>query len=420
MSLEAKIRAILDESDGGMAERKKISDKANAEGNEGSDNDGAEDENQKGNNKKADKDAIGKKGDNQPVGFGKGSSNETDLAKDSKSKDKAEVKEEVTTVPGIGKSLTAVPVLSNVAKEETAKILAKYNRGTKNKEVEDEPVGFKGSDAQDDKASQENAKIKQNYSDTSGMKKLRAEAFEALFSGEQLTEDFKTKAEAIFEAAVEQISEEKIQALQEEYQEQLVEAVEEVKGELVEQIDGYLDLVVEKWLKDNAVALESGIKVEMVSSFMEGMKNVFTEHYISVPESKVDVVAEQAAKIEEMEADLAHLAEATQRAQSEVSILKCEAIIAEHQVGLTAIEAEKLYSLAENVDFDTEEEFASKIASLKESYFRKSKTGVNITTQATHVALDESTNNGEMSSDVAAVMNVLKSKDGIKLIRSSN
>lgn len=318
-----------------------------------------------------------------------------------------------TAVPGTGKSLVSAESEVSGA-EKTSKVEKGYDKSTKPEKLAASP----SAGSSDEKATSETAKIKAEYT-SAAMGKLKAESFEALFSGEDLTEEFKVKAEAIFEAAVAQIAEEQIAAkmvkLQEEHQVQLDEAVEAVKGELVEQIDGYLDYVVEQWMEDNAVALESGIKVEMVSSFMENMRKVFEDHYIDVPESKIDVVEEQAAQISVLQDEIEMLREATEIAEGAAMVLKCEAIITEHSSGLTVIEAEKLSSLAENVEFDTEEEFATKIKALRESFFRKGSKAV----EQTQEELSE-TKTTETYSDVSAVLAVLRSKDGLKLIRSSN
>jgi len=407
MSLEQKIKAILQAVDEGKSAEdllkaakdyedktdKDIKKDANAEMGQDPDQDGDQDADTSANNKEDDDDA---------------SDDNTKLSKSKK--DKAEVKEGVdttTSVPGIGKSLIDQGPDNTSGTEKTAKLVAKYNKGTKQPDMKSDEV--KGDKSVDAAASADTAKIKKNY-DGGVQPKLKEEAFAALFNGETLTEEFKVKAEAIFEAAVEQVAEAKIEALQEEYQLQLTEAVEEVKGELVEQIDGYLDYIVEKWLEDNAVALESGIKVEMVSSFMEGMKDVFSKHYIDVPESKINVVEEQAKQIEEMESDLVELATATEKALNEIKCLQCEATITSISKGLTALEAEKLYSLAENIDFETEEEFTTKVTALKESYFRKNKSENN-QTQASTTILEN-----KVHSDVDAVLKAMKKP----LINSSN
>lgn len=312
------------------------------------------------------------------------------------------------SVPGLGKSMVgSESELSG--SEKTSKINSKYTTKKLDK-LEDES---KGSGSSDSQAEADNKKIKVGQT-SPALEKLKAESFEALFDGEELTEEFKLKAEAIFEVAVQQVAEEKVAALQEEYQLQLTEAVEEVKGELVEQIDGYLDYVIEQWVQDNEIALESGMKVEMASSFMDGVKKLFEEHYIDVPEAKLDVVAEQAAQIAVLKEELESLTAEAETAIVEAKVLKCEAILAGLSEGLTAIEAEKLSSLAENVEFDTEEQFATKVKTLKESFFRKGKT-TEVVEETQAKPLDEN-----KSDPVSAVLEVLRKKDGIKLIRSSN
>ena len=408
MSLEDKIKAILGEAK--VDEAKGDALKALGDLVDGSEDDKTsddqEDKDQDSDDQDSDKDQDSDDQDSDKDQDDT-KSKKTAVSQDSGKTDKAEVKEDVTSVPGTGKSLIdAKEQLSG--SEKTSKMTAKYNKGTKQEKLT--PEGQGGST--DAKAAEETAKIKAKY-ETPAMEKLKAESFEALFSGETLTEEFQTKAKAIFEAAVAQVAEAKVEALQEEYQLKLDEAVEEVKGELVEQIDGYLDHVVEEWMQDNAVALESGIKVEMVSSFMESLKDVFTQHYIEVPESKVDVVEEQAAAIEELQLKLAEAEEIAEAALIESKVLKAEAIIAEAQEGLTQVQAEKLYSLAENVDFETEEEFAAKVNALRESYFRKdAKTATQEEKQPAQIEESKS------YSDVEAVLQALRQDS--KLIRSSN
>ena len=409
-TLEEKIKAILAEGKNPFAskdDKKGAEDDGDADDKKGaSDKDDSDDSDDSDEDKDAD-DSDKDEGD-------------TDLSKDSKKKDKTEVKEGI--VPGTDailgtkqkENLTAAsPELSG--SEKTNKLTKGYNKGTKQPTVTDPAK----ADSADATAKGETDKIKAGYKDKSAMPKLKAEAIAALFDGETLTEEFKLKAEAIFEAAVEQVAEARIQELQEEYQQQLTEAVEEVKGELVEQIDGYLDHVIEEWLQDNAVALESGIKVEMVSSFMESLKNVFEEHYIEVPEDRLDVVETQAGQIEKLETELAEAKEEAERASSEAQILKCEAIIAEHSKGLTAIESEKMISLAENIEFETEEEFSSKVAALKVSYFRKVKIDENKDDKS-QVVDGAQIIETKTHSDVDAVLKVLRKPGEIKLIRSSN
>ena len=352
-----------------------------------------------------DKKSKDTKDDEEDEDDGKG---DTDFSKDSTKKDKAEVKEGSNFMePSVGKSFGDKPIDSNNAKSETAKLVAKYtkNAGGKLKDV-NKGVDSAATGEGDEKASTDTSKITKEYH-TAKEGKLK-EHMSALFDGETLSEEFQEKAAAIFEVAVEAVSDQKIADLQEEYQVQLDEAVEAVKGELVEQIDGYLEYVVEQWLEDNAVALESGIKVEMVSSFIEGMKEVFTEHYIDVPEDKLDVVEEQATTIEEMEIVITALQEENEKHLAEATVLKCEAVIAELSTGMTALEGEKLLGLVENIEFDTDEEFASKAKAIKESYFPKGKPSVNTFQETEKKSITES---GEMDPIVAAVLKTLKAGD---------
>lgn len=232
-----------------------------------------------------------------------------------------------------------------------------------------------GADKQDDNNDNERGKLSPSAKSASSEKggvfsTPQHESFSALFDGEELTEEFKTKAETIFEAAVAFAIEEKTAQLQEEFQQQVSEAVEEAKGELVEQIDGYLDYVVEQWLQDNAVALESGMKVELVSSFINGMKSVFQEHYIDIPDEKVDVVEEQAKQIAALEEEVQKLQEEKASVESDALLLQCEGVLAGKAEGLTAIEEAKFRSLAGNVEFETIEQFTEKVEIIREQMFK--------------------------------------------------
>ncbi len=294
-------------------------------------------------------------------------------------------------------------------KEKTSKIRAKESNRDANPSTIKQPVK---ADPEDDNGDNERGKLSPSAALKTSEKgeKLKAESMDALFSGEELTEEFKMKAEAIFEAVVEQIVEDRVEALQEEYQLQLTEAVEEVKGELVEQIDGYLDYVVEQWIQDNAIALESGMKVEMVDSFINGIKNVFTEHYVSVPEDKVDVVQEQAKQIEELESQLASLQEEAEKAEIEAKILRCENILKSISEGMTAVQYEKFKELAENFNVEDEAEFELKAKTLKESMFKDSKN--------TSQELTEDIDNSSSDPMVKAVAEALRKGNKMKFVRN--
>ena len=254
------------------------------------------------------------------------------------------------------------------AASDTAKIKA----GTSKKSDEDTTLTDPAKASKEDPAaSADNAKIKAGQSKKSSEGTKLKEHMEALFDGEDLSESFQEKAATIFEAAVEFAAEEKIQEASEAYHTQLSEAIDAVKGELVEQIDGYLNDIVESWHKDNAVALESGMKVEMMESFMSGMKDLFESHYVEIPEDKLDVVQEQAHKIDAMKLQLESLQKETDNSLAENVLMKCNATVAKLSEGLTAVDSEKLANLSEGIEFSSDEEFATKVQALKESYFRK-------------------------------------------------
>jgi hypothetical protein len=199
-----------------------------------------------------------------------------------------------------------------------------------------------------------------------------SEDLEALISEEAtLSDGFKGKAAIIFEAAFKSKLTEEVDRLEAEYAEKLNEETNTFKDELVEKVDGYLNHVVEHWMEDNKVAIETGLRTEISEEFMENLKNLFTESYITVPESKVDLVDELSEAKAELENKLdVATADAIEMAEVLESYQRNE-IIREHAEGLAATEAEKLFKLAEDVDFGDAEAFSGKVATIKESYFKK-------------------------------------------------
>jgi hypothetical protein len=186
-----------------------------------------------------------------------------------------------------------------------------------------------------------------------------------------LSDEFKQKAETIFEAAINSKVNAEIDRLEEKYNEELAEEVATTKADLVEKVDNYLNYVVENWMEENKLAIQNGLRTEIAEDFMNKMKDLFTESYITVPEEKVDLVDDLANQVEELEATIN---ESTQKAIDmavELESYKREAIIREATKGLAETQVEKLKSLAENVDFDDEETFTQKVNQLKESYFAK-------------------------------------------------
>ena len=202
------------------------------------------------------------------------------------------------------------------------------------------------------------------------MKKKMKEDVDALFADDStISEEFKSKVSTIFEARVSdrvtQIEEE----IETRYAGMLEEAVESVKADLTEKVDDYLSYVVEQWMEENQIAIESGLRAELTEDFIGGLRNLFAEHYIDVPAEKVDLVDELAGKVEELESKLnEEIERGVSYAKALVESRKNE-IAREIGEGLTATQAEKIKTLAESVEFSTEDEYKSKLETLRENYF---------------------------------------------------
>ena len=191
----------------------------------------------------------------------------------------------------------------------------------------------------------------------------------ALLNGEGLSEEFESKARTIFEAAIRNkvaIVKEELQA---QYEEKLSEELSAVRESISERVDAYLEYVADEWMAENAIAVEHGLRTEMSESFLSGMKALFDEHYVSVPEEKYDVVESMVEKLDEMESQLNEQIERNVALNSRLAVSVSESIVAEVSEGLAVSQREKLASLAENVEFDSEEGYRQKLESLKESYF---------------------------------------------------
>jgi len=196
------------------------------------------------------------------------------------------------------------------------------------------------------------------------------EDINALMQGENLSEEFVSKATMIFEAAVIARAEEVIAEAENQLIEQFEVAVEEVKQELAEKVDAYLDYMASEWMAENEVAIESGLRAEITEEFLTGLHNLFVENYIEVPEDKVDVVEELAAKVAELEASLNEEINTNVSLKQELNEQKKIEAIYTACEGLTQTQVEKLKGLAESIEFTTEDEFVSKVETLKESYFK--------------------------------------------------
>ena len=196
---------------------------------------------------------------------------------------------------------------------------------------------------------------------------------EALIQGEELSEEFKEKAATIFEAAVfAKVNEEvnsRVEALEEQYKTELEGSILETREEMVKKVDDYLNYVVKEWMQENELAIEKGIRSEIVEDFMVGLKNLFVEHYIDIPEEKVDLVDDLFAKVEDLEESLNKEMEKNVDMQSELKEYKKFEAIANISEDLTDVQVEKMQKLADSVDYDSEEEYAEKLQVIKENYF---------------------------------------------------
>jgi len=199
------------------------------------------------------------------------------------------------------------------------------------------------------------------------------EDVKALLTGEELSEEFKEKTRTIFEAAVKSKLAEETKKIEEAFEARLSEQVETVKSELAEKMDKFLTYVAEEWKRENEIELHNGIKLEMMQSFMDGMKNLFEENYVQLPEEKYDVMQEMTDKLDEMEAKLNEQIEKNMSLNGTIKTFVKESIVAEVSKGLAQTQAEKFASLAEGVEFETEESFKSKLETIKENYFPKAK-----------------------------------------------
>jgi uncharacterized coiled-coil protein SlyX len=202
------------------------------------------------------------------------------------------------------------------------------------------------------------------------------EHIDALLSGEELSEEFRTKATTIFEAAVADGVKKQVAQLEEQYNEMLNDAIISVQEELVDKIDGYLGTIVEEWVTENQLAIERGVKADLVEEFIDGLKKLFNDHYVDIPEEKADILDEQVERLESFESQLAEAAQKVAELEEEVVELRKLRNIEMVGEELTDSQFEKFLSLCENVDFESEESFVNKIKTIKESYF-PSKATVN-------------------------------------------
>lgn len=196
----------------------------------------------------------------------------------------------------------------------------------------------------------------------------------ALINGEDLTEEFKTKAATIFEAAVVTRVKAELAKIEEHFESTLAEQVEEIKEGMVEQVDGYLNYVVEQWMTDNELALENGMKAEILESFVSGMKGLFEQHYVEMPEEKFDILGELEEQVEEIKSKLDEQLATNVELTKKINEMTRQTAISEASSEMTDTDAEKFNSLAEELSFEDSESFKTKLQTIKENYFGKKAT----------------------------------------------
>jgi len=228
---------------------------------------------------------------------------------------------------------------------------------------------------EDDKEEEDNPKYESKKLKKEDLEIDVKEDIEAITNGEDLSEDFKTKASTIFEAAVSAkvLSEvnQRIEELETSYKKEITDAKEEHLSTVTEKVDGYLNYVTEEWMKENELAVEKGIRSELVEDFMTGLKNLFTEHYIDIPEEKVDLVDDLFEKVEELEQKLDESINTSVDIKKELAEYKKAETLREVSEDLADTEKEKLGKLADGIDFEDKSQYSEKLEVIKENYFPK-------------------------------------------------
>ena len=222
---------------------------------------------------------------------------------------------------------------------------------------------------------------------------------QALFEGEELSEEFQSKARTIFETAITSKVETIKEQLIESYQEALVEEVVAIKEELGERVDSYLEYVADEWFQENALAVEAGLKSEITESFLDGMKSLFEDHYVTIPEEKYDVLESMVDKLDEMEGKLNEQIERNVSLNRRLAESSADGILAAVSEGLADTQKEKLASLAENVEFESEADYREKLTTLRSSYFPESAS-----TPSTSENISEEVSTNEVISEEVSPM----------------
>ena len=297
--------------------------------------------------------------------------------------------------------------------DEDQEELAEYEEAEGEEELEEaaekkaEKKGSsKGDEDEDEDEDEEDEDEKKMNEAFAEIEEQIEEDVNALLSGEDLSEDFKVKAKTVFEAALNARTQQIEEAILASYQEQLSEEVVAIREELIERIDSYLEYVSEEWIEENALVVENGLKTEMTESFLTGIKQLFEDHYVTIPEDRYDVLNTMVEKLDEMETKLNEQIEKNISLNKRLAESVTEVIFAEVSEGLALSQKDKLASLVENVEFDSEQDYREKLVTLRESYFPR-QTGTH-RNDSDYLAEDNTTYAPEVSDRMSYYLNALQ------------
>ena len=295
-------------------------------------------------------------------------------------------------------------VAEEVVEEEAVKPAAEVaNPDNAKNNVQDEKEAEGGTSKKPNRATQG-----ASAPEASHLKGVK-EDVDALLNGEELSEEFRQKAETIFEAAVMTRVKTEVSRIEEEFDTKLQEATEQVKEGLVEQVNGYLDYVVEQWIAQNEIALEHGMKSEILEGFVSGLKGLFEEHYIDIPEEKFDVLASMEEQIEQLSAKLDETVASNVEMKKTLSEMKREEIIKTVSEGLTDTEVEKFAGLAEELSYEDEQSFKTKVQTIRENYF-VTKAQADATSVVTDSPVEQLVESKKLDPKMNAYLSVLNRK----------
>ena len=325
---------------------------------------------------------------------------EPESDEDEGEEEEEQTKKEAREVPKLKSEILAglVDHLKGLKKEDLSKIYGSQVIGEEEGDEEDDDE--EEEDPKESKKVKESIDQKIDELDVSG-------DVEALVQGEELSEEFKTKAATIFETAIKSKVRSELEKIQEENDKQMEELAETSMTSMVEKVDDYLNYVVEQWMSENELAIERGLKGEIAEDFISGLKGLFEDHYIDVPDEKYDILEANLTKIEELEDKLNKQMEENVQLRKAKGELVKESLIADVADGMTDTETEKFQSLVDDVEFSDEDSYKEKLQTIKESYFGTGK----VESEETEVITEEGSQEvQEVSGDMAKYMSVI-SKD---------